>query len=319
MYIWADASQDIGYGHFTRSLALADMLKADFDCTFFTQYPTNYQKKEVLKVCKLIELPDTDEKFNLFLKVLRGDEIVVLDNYFFSSDYQNEIRKCGCKLVCIGSNDKHYYADVVINYILSSHDFSAEPYTRFCTGIEWAILRKPFWISSPVRDFRPTVERIVICFGGTDQFLLTEKVVRFLRSYFNKLEIHVVSTDVLGEIRISSLANEGVELHINASAQHVHDLFEYCDLAILSASTVVLEALACRIPVLVGYYVANQERLYEYLERELPGIGLGNLLDASLEMRVIDVLKGWSCKKSQLILSGLQDSKAKYLELFKTL
>ena len=243
-----------------------------------------------MKVCKLIELPDTDEKFNLFLKVLRGDEIVVLDNYFFSSDYQNEIRKCGCKLVCIGSNDKHYYADVVINYILSSHDFSAEPYTRFCTGIEWAILKKPFWISSPVRDFRPTVERIVICFGGTDQFLLTEKVVRFLRSYFNKLEIHVVSTDVLGEIRISSLANEGVELHINASAQHVHDLFEYCDLAILSASTVVLEALACRIPVLVGYYVANQERLYEYLERELPGIGLGNLLDASLEMRVIPVI-----------------------------
>ena len=39
------------------------MLKADFDCTFFTQYPTNYQKKEVLKVCKLIELPDTDEKY----------------------------------------------------------------------------------------------------------------------------------------------------------------------------------------------------------------------------------------------------------------
>lgn len=47
----------------------------------------------------------------------------------------------------------------------------------------------------------------------------------------------MVSTDILGEIRISSLANEGVELHINASAQHVHDLFEYCDLAILSAST----------------------------------------------------------------------------------
>ena len=76
VYIWADASQDIGYGHFTRSLALADMLKADFDCTFFTQYPTNYQKKEVLKVCKLIELPDTDEKLR-FLPHCNPGRIII--------------------------------------------------------------------------------------------------------------------------------------------------------------------------------------------------------------------------------------------------
>ena len=30
----ADAGAGIGYGHFIRSLALADMLKNDFDCVF---------------------------------------------------------------------------------------------------------------------------------------------------------------------------------------------------------------------------------------------------------------------------------------------
>lgn len=43
IYFRADASATIGYGHFIRTLALADMLKDDFDCTFFTCHPTSYQ------------------------------------------------------------------------------------------------------------------------------------------------------------------------------------------------------------------------------------------------------------------------------------
>lgn len=45
MYFRADADDTIGYGHWVRSLALADMLKEDFECIFCTQSPTDYQKK----------------------------------------------------------------------------------------------------------------------------------------------------------------------------------------------------------------------------------------------------------------------------------
>ena len=47
IYLRADASAAIGYGHFIRTLALADMLKDDFDCTFFTCHPTSYQVSAV--------------------------------------------------------------------------------------------------------------------------------------------------------------------------------------------------------------------------------------------------------------------------------
>lgn len=40
IYFRADASAQIGYGHFIRTLAIADMLKSEFDCTFFTVSPT---------------------------------------------------------------------------------------------------------------------------------------------------------------------------------------------------------------------------------------------------------------------------------------
>ena len=118
IFFRADASQSIGYGHFIRTLALADMLKDDFDCVFYTQTPTEYQRKELEKVCPFIELPDDDTRFRLFIEELKGDEIVVLDNYFFTTDYQRSIKTKGCKLVCVDDmHDKHYVADVVINHV----------------------------------------------------------------------------------------------------------------------------------------------------------------------------------------------------------
>ena len=74
IFFRADAGPEIGYGHFIRTLALADMLKEDFDCTFFTQTPTDYQKREAASVCTLVELPADDSRFDLFLEKLSGDE-----------------------------------------------------------------------------------------------------------------------------------------------------------------------------------------------------------------------------------------------------
>ena len=116
IYFRADASATIGYGHFIRTLALADMLKDDFDCTFFTCHPTSYQVSEMEKVCPFVTLQE-EAHYDEFLSSLQGDEIVVLDNYFFTTDYQRAIKQKGCRLVCVDDmHDKHYVADVVINH-----------------------------------------------------------------------------------------------------------------------------------------------------------------------------------------------------------
>ena len=91
IFFRADAGAQIGYGHFIRTLALADMLRNDFDCTFFTQSPSEYQQREIEKVCSLVCLPSDDSKFEKFLDYLTGKEIVVLDNYFYTSKYQKQI------------------------------------------------------------------------------------------------------------------------------------------------------------------------------------------------------------------------------------
>ena len=70
IFFRADAGQEIGYGHFIRTLALADMLRDDFDCTFFTREPSEYQKKEMSEVCRYVPLPSDDSRFGMFLEYL---------------------------------------------------------------------------------------------------------------------------------------------------------------------------------------------------------------------------------------------------------
>ena len=72
----ADADNKIGYGHFVRTLALADMLKDDFECVFYTQSPTEYQKQAVGEVCHLVALPSDETKFDVFLSCLSGLSLI---------------------------------------------------------------------------------------------------------------------------------------------------------------------------------------------------------------------------------------------------
>ena len=245
IFFRADADVNIGYGHFIRTLALADMLREDFDCTFFTQTPTQYQKDEVNRVCKLVELPSNDSKFQEFIDMLLGDEIVVLDNYFFTSDYQKKIKERGCKLVCVDDmHDKHYFSDVVINHALTDKRlFLREPYTKLCLGLDWALLRKPFLEHNLIPEQRVKGECIV-AFGGVDKLNLSTKYSKLLSNndYIKKI-IVIIGDGFSFEADLKLIPK--VEIHKKLSAIQVANLFKRVEFAILPTSTICIEALAC--------------------------------------------------------------------------
>lgn len=266
IFFRADAGKDIGYGHFTRSLALADMLKDDFDCTFFTKNPSNYQLQEVSKVCKLSSNVDG------FLEELKGDETVVLDNYFFTSEFQKQIKDKGCRLVCIDDmHDKHYYADIVINHGCNDETlFDVEDSTILCLGIKWALLRNSFFKFKKDAKVRGSW---LISFGGSDPYNLSSKYIKILQDKGIK-DIHLVIGDGY------QYANEfGVKSYKNLSAEQMADLMSRCENAILPTSTVCLEALSQGCNVYAGYYVDNQIGMYNYLVSDNLIHSLGSLLE----------------------------------------
>ena len=276
----ADAGPSIGYGHFIRTLALADMLKDDFDCVFYTQSPTDYQKSELSKVCSYVSLPADDSRYQHFLDDLEGDEIVVLDNYFYTTDYQKMIKAMGCKLVCIDDmHDKHYVADVIINHAITDESlFDCEPYTKLCLGFEYALLRKPFLI--------PHIEKkrnddIVINFGGADPYNITEHIVTLLLQLSIPYNIIVILGD---KTFLSDYNRNKVIVKKNLSASQMANLFENSAIGILSASSVCIEALSRNLPLIVGYYVDNQKFFYQELIKDNKIQALGYLQDTTSDL-----------------------------------
>ena len=292
IYFRADAGADIGYGHFIRTLALADMLKEDFDCTFFTCHPTLYQINEMEKVCPHVTL-QKETHYDEFLSYLQGNEIVVLDNYFFDTNYQRSIKQKKSCLVCIDDmHDKHYVADVVINHGQTNPAlFDVELCTKLCLGLDWALLRKPFLEAA--RKERLTsdrIEKVAVCFGGSDIYDMTGYFVN------QALKLCPVSSvvAVVGDAYVPQLMRE-VENRLvyrsRLTAQEMADLFCDSDLIICSASSVCIEALACGGKVAVGWYVDNQADFYNFLLSNDLIIGLGNVEQTSVDLCNVNFLK----------------------------
>lgn len=290
----ADASPKIGLGHFTRSLALAGMLNEHFHCIFATIQPTEYQISEIEKICHgRIDFSEGDSHFEQFLNHLKGDEIVVLDNYYFTTEYQKKIKAKGCKLVCIDDmHDKHYVADIVINHALSDKKlFSVENYTKLFLGLEFALIRKEFFTK-----YSETIieNSILISLGGSDFNNLTNEILDFFVSL--KMESKYKLFVVVGNANQNSLEIETVcKRHNftflkNLNAQDLSKLFERVEYAILPSSTIMVEALYKKVKIIGGYYVENQKDFFKYLKKSRYIFPVGDLNNKMNYNRIADGL-----------------------------
>ena len=307
----ADASATIGYGHFVRTLALADMLKESFDCVFYTSEPTPYQIAEMEKVCPFVALQE-DAKFETFLDLLDGNEIVVLDNYFFTTDYQREIKAKGCKLVCIDDmHNKHYVADAVINHGKPSlEEFDCEPYTKLYIGDGYKLLRKPFLSKY---EYRQRNNVAIVNLGGADPYRLTDRIVSLLIQTELPYKIVVILGD---KVYLSEQNRKMVETRSNLTAEQMAGLFETSAFAILPASTVSIEAASRGIPRLTGYQADNQEEGYKKALAKGLFIPLGDLRTITCERLFVAInqLKGFIP-----IIPDYSKVPINYKKLFKSL
>jgi len=315
IFFRADASFDIGYGHFIRSLALADMLKDDFECVFFTCHPTSYQKQEINKTCSFVVLNESTH-YEDFLSYLSGNEIVVLDNYFFTTEYQCQIKSKGCKLVCIDDmHDKHYVADLVINHAL--HDaslFDVESYTKLALGYQWALLRRPFF-EGALKEKPMTIKKIAICFGGSDELNLTNSVIEKIIEQRPNVSI----TAIIGDANDNKVRNISPKINYlyNLSAQEVANVFSSADLSVVPTSSVCLESLACGTFVAAGTYCDNQKLVYlEYIKNNLI-FPLGDMTVCKAEKLNLDEIESRFRILSRL--DFIKKTPLRYVELFNKL
>ncbi|WP_235941967.1 UDP-2,4-diacetamido-2,4,6-trideoxy-beta-L-altropyranose hydrolase [Pontibacter fetidus] len=273
----ADGNSRIGLGHVVRSLALAAMLRDDFECVFAIQEPEEALKEQILETCHgIISLPvcaPSEDRFTYELTAyIYEEEIIVLDGYNFKTAYQQSIKSRNAQLICI--DDIHAYpfvADVVLNQAggVAAANYSAAPYTKLLLGPGYALLRQPFLNASRQKRTLPEGEQqVLLNMGGADPENYTLKLAREVAASNNKAPIAIVVGSAykhLPELQNWLQTYPNYSLHQNLNAEQMCQLMLQCTMAITSASGVAYEYAAVGGALFILQTADNQSGIYHFL------------------------------------------------------
>ncbi|MCO4292941.1 UDP-2,4-diacetamido-2,4,6-trideoxy-beta-L-altropyranose hydrolase [Solitalea sp. MAHUQ-68] len=277
VYLRADGNSQIGLGHVVRTLALAEMLKAHFNCIFLIREPKQHLIEQLLMTCsEVIKLSSdgsfVDEAAEIASRCLSPEDIIVIDGYSFETEYQRLLKKSGCKLVAIDDLHKwHMVADVIINQAgnIESNLYSCEPYTRFYLGPHYALLRPAFLQKKPYQ-FN---DQLMINLGGADPENISLKVLSCLHLVGTQFKVKLVvgaANKHLESIENFIKINNDlkVEIRLNLSADQMAEAIAESGLVICSCSSISYEAAAIGRPIIGIQTADNQKDFRSFLEDE---------------------------------------------------
>ena len=259
--IRADADSDTGLGHVIRCLGLAQMLSDSYRITFVcNKIPDEIANSVHDKGFELIRIESEEE----FREMVRPEQIVILDGYGFTSEYQLKIKQKGCKLIYIDDlYDGEYYADLIINHSpgVEQNKYTAQPYTRFALGLEFSLMRPVFLEEARKKRVHDSIDHVFICCGGSDPRNFTEKILKGVLGFSEFKKITVVTGPGYGHRdKINRLADEDnrVKHYSSVDEYKMRDLMLGAGLAIVPTSGMVLEAICCSCNILCFWYEKNQ-------------------------------------------------------------
>jgi UDP-2,4-diacetamido-2,4,6-trideoxy-beta-L-altropyranose hydrolase len=292
--IRADGGTSIGMGHIVRCIALADMLKNDFNIVFAIQKPVESVIKTIHTITQMIiHLPQTDDytaDATNFTTYLNTNDIVILDGYNFKTEYQKSIKDKGCKLVCIDDlHAWHQYADIVINHAegIQASVYSTEDYTQLYLGLNYVLLRSPFLHGDNPNKKLNSIKKVFISMGASDIANNSGKFTEALISLPGIEEIHLMLGSInpnLNVIQNLIDTNKQVKIipHFDISDEELRELLRQCDIAICPASSISLECCATGIGLISGYTAENQMDNLNSLDKRKTLVNFGDLLQLSI-------------------------------------
>jgi UDP-2,4-diacetamido-2,4,6-trideoxy-beta-L-altropyranose hydrolase len=266
IYIRVDGDNKIGHGHYTRCLALANILSKNFEITFISKSITQeLTNKLVINKFKLVKILEESN----FISLINKNTIVIIDGYNFDINFQQLVRSKCKKLVYIDDlNSQELEVDLIINHIpgLNSHNYkNINTDAALALGLEYSLLRPAFLKNIKNKNHNNTLNSVFVCFGGSDQFNLSEKIVNYLINIEEIKSIVVVtgsSYENIDSLKLLLAKNQKIKHWHNIDEYLMIDLMNKCSIAIVPASGIMLEALSQNLIVISGYYTENQKNAY---------------------------------------------------------
>jgi len=264
--------QSTGTGHVFRGITIADHL-FKHDVLFAVT------EADELAIDKLEESNYNFKVFENeadFLQFLRSSnpDVVVNDILDTSAGYMKQLKQMIPRVVNfedLGDGTEH--ADAVINALYEHSD----PLPNHFFGFKYFCLRGEFRYVNPRAEI-PSVDRIMISFGGTDENNLTAKTLSALAELDEDLHLDIVlglgytNRSTLDSILGSYPSHISVEINqdIDSMAEHMNK----ADLLITSNGRTLYEAGSLNLPVIsIAQNDREQKHPYAHISRGILSLG----------------------------------------------
>ncbi len=297
--IRCDASLLIGYGHLTRMISLAEQLQNSItaNIVFLMRNLSSDAIKQVMNKGFRIEvIHDTQDRFEVnefhevsaieSLKPSKKD-ILIIDHYGYTNQLLSKTKKLVGGLVLIDDFQPDRLTnevDLLVNpnFSASNMCYPKNSNTTYLLGPTYAMLRSDFYSEKYCNyEVKRDCTKILICFGGSDVTNTTIKVLQVL----GKINEPLIITAIVHPNKYYEIVNSeyvknlrhviNIKTNVSNMAQ---ELFN-SDLAILSASTIALEAGAIGVPTVLVACEDNQQSGGEAMGQKEVSRFLGNLED----------------------------------------
>ena len=281
--IRADGNSQTGMGHIMRCLVIAkEFMRRDIEVIFLVKYDEKLieilrKNKVKYEIIKSQNLKDESKEVCHFIKSLKLD-CLLIDSYWISNEYLEEIYYNTNLLVSIDDNNLyHYPSHIILNANIYAKDLKYKlinPKTKLLLGCDYAILREEF-IKEPPIIIKDRVENVLVTMGGCDINNYTPTVLKSISKVDTQINVIVgPQFKNMQTIKNLSLINPNINLINNPKS--VKDIMKKNDVAISAAGTTTYELGVLGIPTILICQADNQENIGRKTKELEMMISLGN-------------------------------------------
>lgn len=312
--IRVDSSNQIGYGHLIRCLALAsELTRRGHLCIFIClEFEGNSigllksfgyrvlsskpnSKISVMNLNQAINYDDSKNTLDILLN--QNFDWLVIDHYFINSKWEKLASKYCRKILVIDDFfDREHYCDIFLNpnKTLDTEEIEIKKFPTKCrllVGPKYALLREGFSGARTTANMKfrqiSEIRNILVMTGGVDQFNIANSILMGLNQCIMLKNLNI--TVILGS---GSPGLEGVKsftkaIHINSisvlcDVSEVHKLMQGVDFVISTAGSTAWEICCLGLASILIPVTNNQKRISCYL----------NEVGAAIELHPNEVIMG---------------------------
>lgn len=259
-FFFTEASRQVGFGHLTRCLAIAQALQElKIKAQFFI-------RGDQTAINLIGNFPATivnwTQAKSLSTILATQPIISIVDSYLAPRPiYQLIAQQSRLSLAIDDSGRLIYPTNLILN---SSPQASLTAYPNkssrdLLLGVNYHPLRREFWDVAPIK-IRPTIKGVLLTFGGDDIRNLTAPILKLLQTNNPELKISVVVGRAFNQIKeIQRMANDHTTILMYPSALEMATEMSGTDVAISAGGQTLFELARFGVPTIAVIVAENQQ------------------------------------------------------------